>query len=261
MNEQQKKPIGFFDSGVGGISVLKEAVKLMPQEDFIFLGDSKNAPYGTRTTTEVRALSEKIVQDFLTQDVKAIVIACNTATSAAAQYLRGKYPEIPIIGLEPALKPAVKHEQGGDVVVMATELTLREKKFSDLVARFKDQATIHRLPAPDLVELVEAGKTQAPETRAYLANILAPYLPKMDSLVLGCTHYPFVKPLLRELVGPEVEIIDGGKGASQQLKRQLAKRGWLRPEGAQGSVTFQNSNPDPCEIALSQALFTMDLGH
>ena len=141
-----KRPIGVFDSGVGGISVLKEAVKLLPNEDFIFFGDSKNAPYGVKSVEQVYQLSKKIVTDFIAQDAKAIVIACNTATSAAAKRLRSEHPEIPIIGLEPALKPAVLAKENSHVLVMATPLTLKEQKFADLMKRFESQAKISNLP-------------------------------------------------------------------------------------------------------------------
>jgi glutamate racemase len=255
-------PIGVFDSGVGGISVLKRLVVHLPHEHFDFFGDSANAPYGTRPAQQVRDLSEAIVNHFMDMGVKAIVIACNTATSAAAQTLRVEHPDMPIIGIEPAVKPAVEHARqvGGDVVVMATQLTLAEKKFADLLHRVQGSVPVHKVPAPQLVELVEAGKTDTPETEQYLRSLLNPYLPTMSSLVLGCTHYPFAKPLFRRIVGPSVQIIDGSDGVARELDRQLRARSLSAPDSQTGSVRFANSAPGDTQIKLSERLFAMDLG-
>ncbi len=254
--------IGVFDSGVGGISVLKQLVAHLPHENFDFFGDSANAPYGTRPPEQVLHLSEVIVRHFLDMGVKAIVIACNTATSAAAHDLRAQYPDLPILGIEPAVKPAVEHARrvGGDVVVMATQLTLAETKFARLLERVQGSVPVHKVPAPQLVELVEAGKMDAPETERYLRSLLAPYLASMSSLVLGCTHYPFVKPVLRRIVGPSVQIIDGSDGVARELDRQLQARHLAAPATQTGVVRFANSAPGDTQIKLSDRLFHMDLG-
>lgn len=252
-----KRPIGVFDSGVGGISVLKEAVKLLPNEDFIFFGDSKNAPYGVKSVEQVYQLSKKIVTDFIKQDVKAIVIACNTATSAAAKRLRAEYPDLPIIGLEPALKPAVLAKEDSHVVVMATPLTLKEQKFAQLMKRFEKQAKISKLPAPELVEYIEKGEVQTPEVKQYLRSILAPYLGQVDSVVLGCTHFPFAAKAIQEIVGPDVTLYDGGAGASRELRHLLIKNNIRRTEQRQGKVIFKNSIDTKKELALSQKLFEL----
>lgn len=254
------RPIGVFDSGVGGISVLKRLVRRLPGEDFLFFGDSANAPYGTRTKEEVLGLSEAIVRRFLDVPVKAIVIACNTATSAAAATLRREHPQLPILGIEPAAKPALAwtREHGGDVVVMATPLTLREEKFSALLDRLKAGTRVHRLPAPDLVELVEAGKNTDPATEEYLRGLLKPYLPDLGALVLGCTHFPFAWPLFRAIIGPDVPIFDGGDGVARELVRELGARGILRDRTSGGTVRFDNS--DPGQIELGRRLFGMELG-
>ncbi|SEM47989.1 glutamate racemase [Ligilactobacillus sp. WC1T17] len=254
---KNKRPIGVFDSGLGGISVLKECVKLMPNEDFIFFGDSQNAPYGIKTVGQVYQLSKNIVEYFVNQDVKAIVIACNTATSAAAKELRQEYPDLPIVGLEPALKPAVLHKEHSNILVMATKLTLREDKFNHLMQQYEDQANIMKLPATDLVEFVERGEIDTPELKQYLRRILKPYLGKIDSVVLGCTHFPFAAKAIQEIVGENVYVIDGAPGAARELKRLLVKGHLEQDPTSKGTVIFHNSNPDPKEIELSKRLFNL----
>ena len=260
--DRAELPIGVFDSGVGGISVLKRLVARLPGEDFRFFGDSANAPYGTRPPQEVLGLSEAIVDRFLALPVKAIVIACNTATPAASATLRQEHPEIPIIGIEPAVKPALEYVRahGGDVVVMATPLTLRERKFADLLERLHAGTRVHRLPAPELVEFVEAGKNTAPETEDYLRGLLEPFLPDLGALVLGCTHFPFAWPLFRSIVGLGVPIIDGGDGVARELRRELDSRGLLRDRESGGSVDFSNSEKGQDKLDLSRRLFAMRLG-
>ncbi len=168
-----KMPIGFFDSGVGGLSVLREAIKVLPNEDFIYFGDSKNAPYGTKTVDEVKKLTFNAVEFLLKHNVKAVVIACNTATSAAIEDLRNSYKNIPIIGIEPALKPAVELNRKGKIVVMATPMTLAEKKFNDLMAKYKDASEMVSLPCPGLVEYVEKGIVKGRELNNYLQKKLS----------------------------------------------------------------------------------------
>lgn len=255
MNLHSNAPIGVFDSGVGGISVLKELVQLMPNEDFIFFGDSKNAPYGTKSVAQVNYLSQQVVLQLLKHNVKAIVIACNTATSAAANNLRAQYPELPIIGLEPAVKPAVLADKNARVLVMATKLTLKEEKFQTLIKRFTNQATIYKLPASQLVEFIEQGQLDAPELHAYLSDILQPYLGKVDSVVLGCTHFPFAKKMIQQIIGDNVKIIDGGNGAARELQRVLTQKKLLASKQTPGQVQFFNSLAQPFEIELSQKLF------
>ena len=257
-SEETKRPIGIFDSGMGGLTVLRECVKIMGNEDYIFYGDSFNAPYGVKSTEQVYRLSKKIVQRFLKQNVKAIVIACNTATSASASRLRKEYPELPIVGLEPALKPAVLHKKNSTVLVMATPLTLIEKKFENLMNRFEDQAKIIKLPAPDLVEFVERGEIDTPELKKYLRSILNPYLGNIDAVVLGCTHFPFAKRAIQQIVGNDVYVVDGGAGAARELRRLLESKNERRKEKRIGKIEFLNSNPDPQEIELSKKLFELD---
>jgi glutamate racemase len=188
--------IAVFDSGVGGISVLRQLVKQLPGERFLYYGDSANAPYGTRTTEEVRALALAAAEKLVSRQIKALVVACNTATSAAITELREAYPELIVVGIEPAVKLASRLFPGGTVGVMATPVTLREEKFNHLVALCSLDCTVVPLPAPGLPELVEKGRGDSPEADALLAEVLGPWKGKLDALVLGCTHYPFAAPAI-----------------------------------------------------------------
>lgn len=237
--EKKELQIAVFDSGVGGISVLRELMALMPEEHYLYFGDSANAPYGSRTTEEVRALTMNAAQMLYARGIKALVVACNTATAAAIADLREKYPDIVIIGIEPALKMATDRFPTGCVGIMATQVTLREEKLELLVERFPE-AKVERIPAPGLVELVEQGKAESDETEMLLRQILAPYLGKLDAIVLGCTHYPFVKSTVSKILGKQVKVLDGGEGTARQTRRCLEERGWLR-EG-EGSLQMENSS-------------------
>ena len=237
--DKKELQIAVFDSGVGGISVLKELIACMPQEHYLYFGDSANAPYGTRTTEEVRALTLAAAEVLYDRGIKALVVACNTATAAAIDELRQRYPDIVVIGIEPALKMATDRFPAGHVGIMATQVTLREEKLEHLVERFPE-ARVERIPAPGLVELVEQGKAQSAETQALLERILSPYRGKLDAIVLGCTHYPFVRDTIRKILGEEVAILDGGEGTARQTRRCLEERGWLRQ--GEGSVQMENSS-------------------
>lgn len=237
--DKKELQIAVFDSGVGGISVLKELIACMPQEHYLYFGDSANAPYGSRTTEEVRALTLAAVEVLYDRGIKALVVACNTATAAAIDELRQRYPDIVVIGIEPALKMATDRFPTGHVGIMATQVTLREEKLEHLVERFPE-ARVERIPAPGLVELVEQGKAQSAETQALLERILSPYRGKLDAIVLGCTHYPFVRDTIRKILGEEVAILDGGEGTARQTRRCLEERGWLRQ--GEGSVQMENSS-------------------
>ena len=245
--------IGIFDSGVGGISVLRELVKLMPRERYLYFGDSANAPYGSRTTEEVRQLSlaaaKKLTSEY---PVKALVVACNTATAAAIHVLRQTYPDLIVVGIEPALKLAADNFPGGRLGVLATEVTLREEKFDHLMHRFDRECTITKIPAPGLVKLIEAGKSDTPETDALLQNLLGPYVGKLDALVLGCTHYPFAQDMIKKILGSGTVLLDGGEGTAAQTMQLLKQRGLLYD--GPGSVEFENSAEDPAMLVLSQNL-------
>ena len=245
--------IAVFDSGVGGISVLRQLRKAMPREKFLYFGDSANAPYGSRTTEEVRRLTLAAADKLMTEyPVKALVVACNTATAAAITALREKYPGEIIVGIEPALKLAADRHIGGHIGVMATEVTLREEKFDALMHRWGSDCTVSKIPAPGLVRLIEAGRGDSDETLAYLRQLLAPYIGRLDALVLGCTHYPFVKHNIQSILGPGTEVLHGGEGTARETRRRLAQQDLLR-EGP-GEVTLTNSSGDPGMIALSRKL-------
>ena len=242
--------IAVFDSGVGGISVLRHLVDVLPGERFLYFGDSANAPYGSRPTEEVRQLTLDGAAYLLENyPLKALVIACNTATAAAVRQVREKYPDLIVIGIEPALKVAADHFPGGRIGVMATEVTLREEKFDLLLHRFDRDCTITKIPAPGLVQLVEQGKVDHPETDALLHGILDPYVGKLDALVLGCTHYPFAAAAIGRVLGPEVRLLEGGGGTARETRRRLEKAGLL--EQGPGEVKIINSSPDPAMIRLS----------
>ena len=243
--------IAVFDSGVGGISVLRHLVQILPGERFVYYGDSANAPYGSRSTQEVRALTLAAVDKLLAEyPLKALVIACNTATAAAVNDVRAAHPELIVVGIEPALKVAADHFPGGRVGVLATEVTLREEKFDTLLHRFDENVTIYKIPAPGLVELVEHGKVDAPETEALLRKVLGPYLGKLNAVVLGCTHYPFARNAIRRVLGDDVVLLDGGEGTARETRRRLEQAGLLENGG--GEVILRNSSPDPDMLRLSR---------
>ena len=244
--------IAVFDSGVGGISVLRHLVRLMPNERFLYLGDSANAPYGTRSREEVKRLTFDAAAKLQERGIKALVVACNTATSAAINELRYANPGLIVIGIEPALKLAVDHFPGGRIAVMATPMTLREQKFAALMARCEGNCTIHKLPAPGLVELIESGKADAPETDALLERLFGDLKGQLDAVVLGCTHYPFAAKALRRVLGSEVALLDGGEGTARETLRRLRLNGLLR-EG-EGSVTIENSSGREDLLVLSRVL-------
>lgn len=246
MNNKEK-PIGFFDSGVGGISVLKESLKILPNEDFVYFGDSLNAPYGIKSVDEVKKLTFNAVDFLLSKGVKIVVIACNTATSAAIDDLRDWYKDIPIIGIEPALKPAVEVSRGKSVIIMATPMTLAEKKFSNLMEQYKKEVNMISLPCAGLVELIENGIFEGNQIQSYLKDKLKEFSGiEIASIVLGCTHYPFIKDELSKIVGEKTIIIDGSVGTGNQLKRQLIKNNLINEKKTKGIVTIYNSAINGC---------------
>lgn len=231
-----------FDSGVGGVSVLRHLRRMLPQENFLYYGDDANAPYGAKTTQQVRELTLAVTEKLLSKGpAKALVVACNTATSAAIGQLRQKYPDLIVVGIEPALKPAADCFPGGHVGIMATRVTLREKKLSDLMTRYGENCTISCIPAPGLVELVEQGLGNTPQTEAFLRPILEPYRDKLDALVLGCTHYPFAEAVITQILGEKTLLLDGGEGTARQTRHRLAEAGLLYEGNDPGTVCIQHS--------------------
>ena len=233
---QKSDPVGVFDSGVGGISTLREMIRELPGERFLYYGDVANAPYGTKSTKEVIRCVRAVVNRLLERKIKALVIACNTATGAAAATLRRELT-IPVIGMEPALKPASEIRKEGSVLVMATPLTLQQEKFENLMERYGEGAV--KVPCPGLMELVEAGDREG--ALRYLKDLFRRYPPDtVDAVVLGCTHYVFLKDMIRDLLPERIAITDGNAGTARQLRRVL-ERGGLLNDGGPGAVELGTS--------------------
>lgn len=242
-------PVGVFDSGVGGISVLAEMRRVLPNEDFLFYGDTAHAPYGTKRPEEVLGFVRGVMAHLENRGVKAVVIACNTATSVAAEELR-RTCLMPIIGMEPALKPAHELRHGGQILVLATPMTLRLPKFQRLMERYGEG--VEPLPCPGLMDLVE--QEDFVQARRYLQEHFAPFdMARVDAVVLGCTHYSFLRPVLRELLPENVPVLDGNQGTARQLARVLAARGLLNPGGA-GSITLETSGDPAVAIPVMERL-------
>ena len=253
MKYNNQSPIAVVDSGLGGITVLRKLYKLMPNEDYIYFGDSANAPYGIKTKEEIKNLTVKACESLMERGAKVVVIACNTATSAAAAYLREKFPDFIFIGLEPALKPAALSGEYPRVLVLATPLTLKEEKFDNLMARFEGKAEFIKLPAPELVKFIESGNLDSEEEIAYLEEILAPYAGKVDAVVLGCTHFPFARKSILKILGENVLVFEGSKGAAKYCKLCLEEKGLLNYEDREGVISFENS--DGNKIEASKRMF------
>lgn len=253
-----EQPIAVIDSGIGGLSVLRELVALMPNENYIFFGDSANAPYGTKSVSKVRELAFASAEMMIKRGIKALVIACNTATSAAAELLREKYPDLIIIGIEPALKPAVLAKKNPTVIVMATPLTLQRDKFLSLMNRYTDDAHIIPLPCPGLPELVESGCFHGDELRSYLKRLFSPFDKKrIDSIVLGCTHYPLIKGEIIKAFGHNVEVFDGCEGTAHHTQCRLAEAGLLTKSTEKGNIELNNSLGTEKMLKMEQMILNL----
>lgn len=248
------RPVGFFDSGLGGISVLRAARKLLPNEDYIYFGDSANAPYGTKSPGEIIALSNAVVNRLLTLGAKAIVVACNTATGEAVDTLRRRWPDIPFIGVEPAIKPAVEAFPGRHILVLATPQCLQSRRVKALLDRFAGDAEPIPVACGGLMEFVERGEFDGSELDRFLSGLLAPYRePVPAAAVLGCTHYPFLTEALQKQL-PDSLLIDGNAGIAARLKAVLKERDLLNPGTAPGTVRMENSLPSDEILARSLEL-------
>ncbi|HHX51104.1 MAG TPA: glutamate racemase [Clostridia bacterium] len=224
-------PVGVFDSGVGGVSVLASLLRLLPEERFIYYADSGNAPYGTKDVSEVARLSLNAADFLVSKGIKALVVACNTATSAAIGILREIF-SFPVVGMEPALKPAVSLSKEGNILVMATPVTLRERKFHQLLSRYEDTDRIISLPCPGLVELIEAGIVEGKIMEDFLQGLFASIeLSRVGTVVLGCTHYLFIKKEIASVLGNSIPILDGNLGTARQVRRLLADQSLLSDQG------------------------------
>ncbi len=249
-------PIGIFDSGAGGISVLKTAVRLLPKENFLYYGDTLHAPYGTKSKAQVLQLVRDVAEKLMNEDVKAIVIACNTATAAAAKELRDMYA-LPIIGMEPALKRASELREDGLVLVLATPGTLKSEKYAALYAKYGRHAV--SLPCPGLMEFVERGEMDTPALHDYLSAAFRPFRrQRIDAVVLGCTHYVFLKKAVAKHFSEETAIIDGNEGTIHQLIRRLEALDLLNNQVENGRITLLTSGNDEA-FGVLQKLFKENL--
>jgi glutamate racemase len=237
-------PVGVFDSGVGGLSVLREIRGLLPAEDLIYVADSGHVPYGNKSPEYIIERSRALAGFLFRRRCKALVIACNTATAGAAASLRSDFPDVPIIGMEPAVKPAAAATRNGIVGILATVGMLRSARFAALLDKFGRGIRVVTQPAPGLVEQVEAGKLDTVETRELVDVFVRPLREAgSDAIVLGCTHYPFLKPLIAAAAGNDVTLIDTGPAVARQLERRLAEAGLRRDSAHRGSERFFTTGP------------------
>jgi glutamate racemase len=243
-------PIGVFDSGVGGLSVLREIRRELPQEDLLYVADSGHAPYGDKPQAIIAGRALAVTRFLLAQGAKAVVVACNTATAAAVSVLRARFA-VPIVAMEPAVKPAVARTRSGVVGVLATSQTAASHRFVQLLGRFNAGAEVLVQPCPGLVERVEAGDLDGEATRSLLADYLTPLLDQgADTLVLGCTHYPHLTPLIEDLAGPEVAVMSAGSAVARQVRRRLEQDGILASRTRGGTERFWTSGPPDLACAL-----------
>jgi glutamate racemase len=239
---QENQPLGVFDSGVGGLSVLRAIRSLIPEESVLYLADQGHVPYGPRPLEQVRDFSEAITRFLLDQGAKLIVVACNTASAAALHYLRNRFPDILFVGMEPAVKPAAEKTRSGVVGVLATPATFQGALYASVLERFAIGVQVLQHTCPGLVGLIESGDLDGGKTRAILESALRPMLDRgIDTVVLGCTHYPFVIPLIEEIVGETVRVIDPAPAVAKQAKRLLEAGEMKKPMGGGAQVRFYTS--------------------
>ena len=256
MADGKTHPIGIFDSGVGGLSVLKALWQELPQEACIYLADQAHVPYGSRSLEEVRRFSEAITRYLLWRGAKLIVVACNTASAAALQPLRQVFPGVPFVGMEPAVKPAAEGTHSGVVGVLATPATFQGALYASVVERFANGVTLLQHTCPGLVAQIEAGRLNTPKTRHILEEALLPMLEQgIDTVVLGCTHYPFVIPLIEEIVGSGVRVIDPAPAVARQVGRMLDTHEWRQAEEGTGSLQILTTGkPERLQAMLPELL-------
>lgn len=244
-----KAPIGIFDSGIGGLSVLRAVRAKYPNEEIIFLADQVHVPYGARSLEQVRDFSRAITNFLLTQDAKIIVVACNTASAAVLHKLREHFLGVPFVGMEPAVKPAAERTLSGVVGVLATPATFQGELYNSVVERFAQGVIVLQNTCDGLVGQIEKGKLDDPQTRAILDAALKPMIARgIDHVVMGCTHFPFVIPLIEQIVGPEVEVIDPAPAVARQVGRVLDALDLRAVESSVGTVQFLTTE-DPAKLS------------
>lgn len=254
----RSQPIGVLDSGVGGISVLKHIHALLPHEDLLYFADSKHAPYGSKTQAQIERRVFAAAKFLLTHGAKALVIACNTATAHAAQSLRDKYAflDLPIIGMEPAVKPATAMTKNGIVGVLATVGTLQSAQFAALLESYGRNVQVVTQACVGLVECIERGELNTEDTRKLLKKYLAPLLAEgADTIVLGCTHYPLVRPMIEQIVGDKVAIIDTGGAVAKQLQKKLAEQNLLQIANEPADIVFWTNSTAENAALVIEALW------
>lgn len=244
-------PVGIFDSGIGGVSVLAAVRAELPTVDLIYVGDTAHLPYGEKTMEEIRTYTKSVMDFLIAKKCRVIVIACNTASAAALKFLRNEYPEINFVGMEPAVKPAAEQTQTGVVGVLATTATFQGELFASVVERFASGVKVIQQPCPGLVQQIEAGDLDSPQTTQMLRGWLEPMMAQnIDRLVLGCTHYPFVRETIRDIVGEKVTIIDPAPAIAKQVRRVLND---TIPSSGHGSTHWYTSgNPQQFAHTLLQ---------
>ncbi len=244
MTMQQPVPVGIFDSGVGGLSVLRAVREFMPEQDILYLADQAHVPYGPRPLIQVREFAEGITRFLLDRGAGLIVVACNAASAASLHYLRNTFPDVPFVGMEPAVKPAAEQTRSGVVGVLATPATFQGALYASVLERFARDVTVLQDTCPGLVAEVESGNLEGDAVREILTNALSPMLQAgIDTVVLGCTHYPFVIPLIQEIAGPGVRVIDPAPAIARQTRRLLSQNGW----GLNGTGSIQCFTTGPVE--------------
>jgi glutamate racemase len=250
----EKKPIGIFDSGVGGLSVLREIHTLLPAEDIIYFADQMHVPYGSRSLDQVRQLSEQITRFLKSHDAKAIVVACNTASAASLHYLRAIFPDTAFIGMEPAVKPATERTKSGVVGVLATPATFQGELYASVVDRYADGIQVLQSTLPGLVEQIEAGELEGPKLEEILLKGLEPLLERgVDMIVLGCTHFPFVLSAIQALSGDQVEVIDPSPAIARRTCQVLEDLEALTKSDQAGVIKYVTTGePSRIEQALMQ---------
>jgi glutamate racemase len=243
------QPIGIYDPGVGGLSVLRAIRAALPREDLLYLGDQANVPYGERSLEELRELARGVTRFMLAQGVKLIVIACNTASAAALKTLRQEFPQVPFVGMEPAVKPAAAQTHSGKVGVLATPSTFQGELYASVVERFASGVEIYQETCPGLVSQIEKGRLATPKTRRILEAALLPLMARgVDTLVMGCTHFPFVIPLIEEITAGQARVIDPAPAVARQTQRVLEERGLLNPQPETG-ITRYYTTGDSAKLA------------
>ena len=255
----EKQPIGVFDSGVGGTSILNEIVKLLPYEDYLYLADSKNAPYGQKSVQQIKDLCHKNVKWLLAHGAKIIVVACNTATTNAIEELRQTY-NVPFIGIEPAIKPAALNTQTNTIGILATKGTLNSALFSKKVDLYSSKIKIIEVVGKGLVEAIESGDLSSDALKLKLEGFVKPMIAqKIDYLVLGCSHYPYLIPLLKSIVPSGVKIIDSGEAVAKQTKSVLQNKQLLNAQGRSDLKLYSNSNLNALNQICERAFKDFDV--